>query len=197
MVSELAETGLPITVRSNEVNLGHGPTTIRALRAGLDAQAEVVVAVDGDGQFRGSDIARLVGILQTSGCDVVEGVRTSRSDPLFRRVTSVVTRGLVWLRVRKSPRDANTPLRVYRPEVLADVLATLPDDAMTPNLLISAWTRRTGVALREEFVDSLDRRGDTAHGSSWQARHQLIPSRRFVTFCLKAGLQWVRPGQTR
>ena len=191
VVRSCASRGLPVTLVSNEQNLGHGPSTIKALKAGLAHDPDVIVAVDGDGQFLGADIARLVELALSADLDVVEGVRRGREDPVFRRVTSAVTRTLVGLRARTLPRDANTPLRVYRPAALAELVDRLPDDAMTPNLLISVMARRSGMTMREENVVSRTRRGGDSAGSTWRARHARLPSRRYVQFCLKAGLQWL------
>src|SRR4051794_13364458 len=86
-VQALQATGLHVRVVPGTTNVGHGPTTLRALREGLDSGADVVVAVDGDGQFKGSDVARVADLV-IGGVDVAEGVRTHRREPLFRRVTA-------------------------------------------------------------------------------------------------------------
>lgn len=190
VVRRLAQQGLPVTLVTNDVNLGHGPSTVKALRAGLVANPDVLVAVDGDGQFFGEDIARLVKLITSSDLDIVEGVRTQRGDPFFRRVASAVTRLLVRAKTSVPPLDANTPLRVYRPAALETLLERIPADAMTPNLLMSALARTSGHLVHEERVSSRVRRGAEAGGSTWQARHTELPSRRFIIFCAKAGVQW-------
>lgn len=181
---------LPLTVLPGEANAGHGPTTIRALKAGLATGSDVIVAVDGDGQFVGADMRRLVDMLLTREADIVEGVRTGRDDPVFRRATSWTTRTLVQMRAHQRPQDANTPLRVYRPSALRRLLAVIPADAMTPNLLVSAISRTWGLAVLEVPASSIPRRGGDPGGSTWRAKRQSIPSRRYVDFCLKAGRQW-------
>jgi dolichol-phosphate mannosyltransferase len=174
-------------------NMGHGPTTLRALRNALTHQPDVIVAVDGDGQFRGPDIRRLVEVLGTENLDIVEGVRVQRNDPLFRRTTSWATRTLVQLRTGERPDDANTPLRVYRPAVLEVLLDSVPADAITPNLIVSALTRVSKLRVGEERVTSIPRRGGDPAGTSWRARRRSVPSKRFIRFCLEAGRQWVGP----
>src|SRR5436190_24354599 len=39
----------------NEAQLGHGPTVLEAYRRAIDTGADLVLQVDGDGQFLGSD----------------------------------------------------------------------------------------------------------------------------------------------
>jgi len=122
---------------------------------------------------------------------VVEGVRTGRQESWYRVVVSAGTRALVWARSRRLPRDANTPLRAYRSEFLKDALQRIPADALTPNLLISALSRRGFVVLCEVSVNSIPRRGSEIQGSTWGPKRSVFPNRRFVTFCTKAAREWL------
>ena len=188
-VESLASTGFPVTLVDNTVNSGHGPSTMNALRAGLASGADIIVATDGDGQFLGSDVANLVAMMAQENWDVIEGVRTSRTDPAYRKVSTTVTRGLVWSRARRLPQDANTPLRVYRREALATLVDLVPPRAMTPNLFMSTLVRRRSLAVAEVNVTSIPRRGQEAIGSTW-GRGSLLPSRRFIGFCASATREW-------
>ncbi|QNA91982.1 MULTISPECIES: glycosyltransferase [unclassified Microbacterium] len=44
-----------VDVEVQPLNRGHGPTALAAYRAGLAADPDLLVHVDGDGQFYGSD----------------------------------------------------------------------------------------------------------------------------------------------
>lgn len=189
IVSELGTKGRVTAVRS-EVNCGHGPTTMKAMRLGLEQATDFIVTVDGDGQFFGADIRRVFDIAVASGCDIVEGVRTGRGDPIFRRITSAATRGLVRVRSGSWPRDANTPLRVYRAGALGRMLSVLSETSMTPNLEVSALTRRWGLDFLEIPVKARDRRGSTAAGTTWGQRKKSLPTKRFLRFCVDSILQW-------
>ena len=190
LVRGLTATGLPVEVVTNDMNLGHGRSTRRALLAGLNAGGDVIVAVDGDGQFRGEDIASVARIVAEGRAQVAEGVRVGRDDPTYRKAVSAGTRWLVWRAAGTSPRDANTPLRAYRPDVLRELLSMIPEDALTPNLAISTLVRRHEMVLVEIEVESLVRRGKTAVGSTWGASRQLFPNRRFIRFCRDSIRQW-------
>lgn len=189
-----AEASSGTRVIRSAPNAGHGPTTVKALRAGLGTGRDIILAVDGDGQFRADEMLEVCTVLSASRADVVEGVRTHRDDPLFRRATSAATRVLVRLRSHRGPQDANTPLRAYRPGALRTMLDLLPDDAMTPNLVISAQSRRKHFMIIEMPVESLDRRGLTPSGTTWGQRRRNLPTKRFVRFCLGAARQWLGPG---
>jgi dolichol-phosphate mannosyltransferase len=181
-----------VAVHVNAENQGHGPSTLTALRMGLSHDPDAVVAIDGDGQFTGADVARVVQALFDGDAEIVEGVRTARGDAFYRQATSLATQALVWSRCRTWPEDANTPLRAYRPQVLQTLLTNVPENALTPNLIISALSRRQHLTIAMVPVASLPRRGSSAHGSTWESRRASLPNKRFIRFCAQAAAQWMR-----
>lgn len=187
----LKQSGFPLDLVENSRNVGHGPSTVKALREGLQSGADVVVAVDGDGQFLGRDVRRLVQEFSDSKVDIIEGVRKSRGDPLYRQIVSVTTRLLVATRSSKVPADANTPLRVYSRAALEKILPMVPADARTPNLIISSLVRHWNFRILEMPVSSIPRRGGDPAGSTWGQKHVRLPSRRFMIFCFRAAWDWV------
>jgi len=195
IVEALADSGLPVTLLVNSTNMGHGPSTLRALESGLESGADVVVSVDGDGQFIGKDIRRIADSVSAGDADIVEGVRTSRDDPYFRQAVSLGTRILVWLRCGRLPADANTPLRAYRSKALSSILGNIPNQASTPNLFVSAYVRKSGLAVMEMRVRSIPRRGAIATGSTWGKSRTYLPSKRFITFCVNAVREWTSTTQ--
>ena len=190
VLAQLANQGIPVEVHTNSQNSGHGPSTMRALKFGLESGAEIVIAVDGDGQFTGFDIARAVDKIISGPWNLIEGVRTKRTDPLYRKIPTLATRLLVWSRVQQLPADANTPLRLYQRQALSDLISLLPSTALTPNLLMSAHSRNRNIQLLEMPVRSIPRRGSSSVGSTW-GRGSLIPSKRFVRFCWDATREWL------
>ncbi len=190
-VTRAADRGLPARAVVNELNFGHGRSTLRALQYGLREGADVIVSVDGDGQFLGEDIAAVAELARRS-TTAVEGCRFNRSDPWFRGLVSAVTRVLVRTASGSSPVDANTPLRAYPAPLLQSLIDRLPDNLVTPNLIISAMIRREGVDVIEIPVRSLPRRGTEISGSTWGQRVSVLPSLRFITFCWRAFVQWAQ-----
>ncbi len=186
-----------IRVFSNQANLGHGPSTIRALKSAANLKTDYVIAVDGDGQFLGSDIRELFNQVSALDDQVGEGIRIHRTDPIFRKVTTQLTRILVGIRCKKFPIDANTPLRIYPLAYLLELLKILPGNLLTPNLHISSHARLSPLAIVEVEVTSLPRRGLSSSGTMWAARTKLLPSRRFLKFCFSAASQWFTVSVTR
>lgn len=180
-----------ITVVKLERNLGHGPATVMALRTAMTLMPQLVVAVDGDGQFLGSDIRKLIRVVSNSHFEVCEGVRSNRQEPWFRRITTLIVRALVATKARsRPPCDANTPLRVYRAEVLRHLLSGIPDNCLTPNLLVSAKCRVESLNICELPVQSLPRRGSNSNSGTMFGVQRFLPSKKFVWFVCSAAIQF-------
>ncbi|BDI21614.1 glycosyltransferase family 2 protein [Herbiconiux sp. L3-i23] len=181
-----AAGGFSVDVIPNPRNLGHGPSALRAYRAGLTTAASVVVHVDGDGQFRGEDVLAVVQALD--GNDVVHGIRRGRTDAWYRRVLTGTLGAVIRNLAGGQVFDANTPLRAYRREALRSVCDEVPDDALVPHVHFSVLERRLGLRVVGVDVDSLPRRGSTSTGTMWgRARFQhLLPPARLVSFTSRA-----------
>ncbi|HVM18211.1 MAG TPA: glycosyltransferase family 2 protein [Gaiellaceae bacterium] len=79
------------------------------MRRGLDAaRGEVLVVVDGDGQYAPADVVRIFRALRASGADVVKGRRTSRADGVYRRLLTLAYNvAFAVLFPRRAVRDVN------------------------------------------------------------------------------------------
>lgn len=165
-------------------NRGHGPTALAAYAEGLKSGAGVIVHVDGDGQFRGDDIARVAQALDDDVADVVHGVRRGRTDPWFRRGLSALVRFAVLLLSGRSVPDVNTPLRAYRPDVLRTLVGGVSGNALVPHVHFSIAEARDRLHVRYVAVASIPRRGAAAQGTMWGTGRTrvILPPRRLVRF---------------
>jgi len=189
-VSEFTPQNVTIRLVKNVQNKGHGPTTLRALKEGLVSGAGVVVASDGDGQVSAQDLRRMLTEFQSTNCDVLVGVRIGRKESVFRMMTSWVTRVITGVRSRKRILDANTPFRVYSSAALTELLEIVPQESMVPNLWMTVIGQRSLMDVRFTLVNARDRLGITSVGSTWGRGVRVLPSRRFVKFCLLATVEW-------
>jgi glycosyltransferase involved in cell wall biosynthesis len=90
-------------------NQGYGA----AIRSGCDlAQKKWIAFMDSDGQFRPSDISRLLAL--TAKADYVTGFRERRADPIRRRLNSCLYRTLVRALLGVHPTDLNCGMKVFR-----------------------------------------------------------------------------------
>ncbi len=183
-----------IVLVTNERNLGHGPSFINAIRVALSFNPDIIITVDGDGQFRAVDIKAQLIHFQRVGLDVLECVRTERTDPLFRKLITFSLRILIYARTGILPLDSNTPLRIYDSNILRDLVSRLPDKTLLPNLRFSALIRRADFSFEQRRIKSRQRRGKSAGGSTWKAKREWLPSRRFIHFCRSAVVElWRYP----
>lgn len=191
-----------VTVITADVNRGHGPTALAAYRAGLERHPDLVLHVDGDGQFCGDDLARVVSATVSTGADVVHGVRVGRTDPWFRRALTACVGVLIALVAGRRIPDVNTPLRSYRPSVLAALVAAVPPDAQVPHVHFSLAEVRRGYDVRYVRVRSQPRRGGDEQGTMWGVdtqRAPILPPKRLRSFTRTAAVElWrvsLRPGR--
>lgn len=161
-----------VEVTSMPVNSGHGPTALEAYRRALGTGARYVVGVDGDGQFLGSDLRRVLVLLEDGG-DGVCGVRRFRYDPWFRMLLTKVLRLYIAWGFGVPTRDANCPLRGYRAELLDELLRWIPEGSKVPNVHLAILAARRGATLIEVDVNHRVRRGSAAVGTMFSSRRSL------------------------
>lgn len=169
---------------SNTSNLGHGASVLRGYRRALEHDPDFVLQVDGDGQFHGSDLRRVL-VLLLDEAHAVSGVRRFRQDPWFRMAMTRLLRSYVHVSFGVAARDPNCPLRGYESALLAELLSALPDACLIPNLYLTVLASRRGVALLEVDVSHRVRRGGSRAGTTWAGPGSPIPWR-LVRFSLAA-----------
>lgn len=190
LLNELHQNGQIGYLERNAENLGHGPSTLKALRLAIDTRNKYVISVDGDGNF---DVKSLLDIYEKlrEGSVYVEGIRINRKDPYFRRATSLFTRILVWVATGNYPEDANTPIRGYTQSKLSELIQNIPKDSLTPNLQISRYVRSNMWNISSANIECLTRDRSEKMGTTWRSRFTIIPSRKFLRFCYLSLKQWI------
>jgi dolichol-phosphate mannosyltransferase len=172
-------------------NRGHGPSLMCAYRAALAGEPEYVLQVDGDGQFLGADLRRVL-VLLLDDAHAVSGVRRFRQDPWFRMVMTRLVRVYVRWVFAVRARDPNCPLRGYEAPLLRELLRALPGACRVPNLYLTVLAARRGVPLLEVDVSHRVRRGSSALGTSWRGGGGWPIPWPLVRFSLEALLESIR-----
>ena len=185
-LTELTKKIDSIMVETNRSNMGHGPSTVRALKIGMELKAKIIMSVDGDGQFLAREMLDFFNQFEVGSAVYAEGIRMDRQDPWFRKVISILTRIIVLLKSLKFSKDANTPCRIYNHTTLTLFMEKIPERAITPNLTMSITSRKMKTRILEYPLTNIPRRGVTNVGSSWGTKSTFLPSRRLVTFCKNA-----------
>jgi len=117
----------------DQANRGHGPTILRGYRDHPDSTW--IFQIDSDGELGPEKFAELWAHRQ--GYDFLIGNRIERCSPLPRRLTTWVSRGLVWLMYGRAVFDVNCPYRLFKPASFQGYLRMIPEDTFAPNLILA------------------------------------------------------------
>ncbi len=174
-----------LVVAQNEHNRGHGPTAHHAYRRALAEGADVVLHVDGDGQFSAADMVRVAAGVGAS--PVVHGTRSNRVDPWFRKALTGLVRVWVRLMYGVGTTDANTPLRAFDANTLRSFLAVVPENALVPNIYLTVLATKADHGVAKVSVAHLDRE-DGQQGTMWgNQRGPILIPKRLLKFVAQAG----------
>ncbi len=138
---------------------GYGAAVRSGLRA---AQGEVVVYLDGDGQYRVEELPALLALLE-SGCDVVAGVRADRQDPLHRLAIGGSYNLLMRQITGVTFRDVDCGFKVLRRRVVESLRLTCDGNLVGAELM--AKCGRAGFDVRQVPVTHLPRTRGRAKGA--------------------------------
>jgi glycosyltransferase involved in cell wall biosynthesis len=157
VLRDLAAGDSRIVVLVNDVNMGHGRTTRRAIDA---STGEWIFHLDSDGQVDVSEFALLWALHDDH--DLVLGMRVTRHDPLHRLALTRVTRTMVSLLARRWVRDANVPFKLIRRRLYEHLRPSIPATAFAPSIMIVLGAWRSEARVAEVETTHLRRR----HGRS-------------------------------
>jgi glycosyltransferase involved in cell wall biosynthesis len=133
---------------SSSHTLGLGHTFSRGLAEAIDMGADVIVNTDGDNQYRGADVARLVRPILDRRADMVVGIRDIDGNPDFSRWKKPLQRLGSWLvRTVSGTRvaDATSGFRSFSRRA-ATQLTLRSSFSHTLETLVQAGDRRLVVA---------------------------------------------------
>jgi glycosyltransferase involved in cell wall biosynthesis len=150
VVEAMMEEHPQVRLVRHEVNRGYGG----ALRSGFEAATkEWVFLVASDNQYDPSEIDRLLPLMD--GADIVAGFRARRQDPPLRRFYAWGWNVLVNLLFGYLSRDIDCAFKLFRREILKEIVLTSQGAMIDTQLLAGA--RRRGFRIREIAVTHLPR----------------------------------------
>jgi dolichol-phosphate mannosyltransferase len=189
VIGELAATlQLNIAVETNQLNMGHGPTTFTAYQRAINTGSSIVMQLDSDGQFVATELPMLCSAI-ASGKEVVIGIRSSRVDPWFRKFVTFLLRNFLRARYVGRFPDPNSPIRAYTTSVLGPMLDKLPNKPLIPNIYLSILAVRKKLDVSYIHVSHRERRGGQTTGTMWQSSNQWQKINRLLRFCRKSFCQ--------
>jgi glycosyltransferase involved in cell wall biosynthesis len=179
----------PVEVYRNEKNLGHGQSTVKGLNMALKSanESDFILTLDGDGQVTGRELRKLIDSQELLNTDVVIGLRTQRTDLLYRRIITRLAIASLFLITGVKSRDSNTPVRLWKIRTLSDALSRIPEANLSvPNIHLTRviGERSYGVAFSE--ILQQDRNGKKTMGVTWSNKWSHLPSKKLLRFSQKA-----------
>lgn len=135
-------------------NKGNGASVKSGLRS---ASGTFVLIVDGDGQHRPADAARLASHL--GAYDLVVGARSTRTQStVFRRVGNAALNRIASYLAQRHIPDLTSGFRAARRDCLLEFIHLLPNGFSTPTTTTLAFLK-AGYSVRFEPVDAAQREG--------------------------------------
>ncbi len=134
----------------HDANRGYGA----ALRSGFEATTkEWIFFTASDNQYDPSEIGRL--LLLMDEADIVTGFRAHRQDPFLRRLYAWAWNGLVNLLFGYLSRDIDCAFKLFRRNILEEMVLTSSGAMVDTELLAGA--KRRGFRIREVAVSHFPR----------------------------------------
>ena len=141
---QIAEKFTKVKVISHPKRLGKGA----ALKTGIkNSTGDVLVFMDGDGQFDSSEIPKLVDPIQKNKADLVLGVRNFSVIPSIRRITNKLSRFAIWLITNKKFRDPLVGFRAVSKDCMQKIELKRNDFGTEIEMLIKF--KKTGCRIDE------------------------------------------------
>ncbi len=161
-------------VQSPAVKVFHYPMNIGkgfALSCGVDQSVgELVTFIDADMELDPANIRGFINLMETTGCDAVIGSKrhpkSEVSYPRFRRIQSAVYQILVRALFNLNVRDTQTGLKLFRRQVLEEVVPLLAIKRFAFDLELLVVARQLGyrniceapISLQYQFESTVNLR---------------------------------------
>lgn len=127
-------------------NGGHGATVLYGYKYAVDIGADYVFQTDSDGQTVPEEFWQFWE--DRDNWDMIIGQRKGRQDGFSRVLVTKTLKFVLWLSFRVRLKDANTPFRLMKADVLKEQLGLIPDGYNLSNVLISVIYARKGLKVR-------------------------------------------------
>jgi dolichol-phosphate mannosyltransferase len=185
------QLNMDLIISSNDFNLGHGPTTLRAYGMALDQTPDVVLQLDSDGQYFAHELPHICDLLD-QGFDVVYGIRRQRFDPKLRRLITFFLRIFLFVRFGFYQRDSNTPVRAYKPSSLSSLMKTIDSNSIIPNIFLTILASRAKLEVHNVEVGNRPRRGLHQVGTMWASASRFRSNIKLFRFVFRAFVQIIK-----
>jgi len=159
IADRLASSRVGVRVVRHATNRGYGAALASGLAA---ARHPFVFWMDGDGQFRATELRLLVAALGEA--EAVIGYRARRADRWIRRLNTALWNSLVRLLFDVPARDVNCAFKLVRRDVLGEEALQARGAMISTEILVRL--HRRGSRIVEVPVAHFPRQGGSASGAA-------------------------------
>ncbi|MBC8376468.1 MAG: glycosyltransferase family 2 protein [FCB group bacterium] len=152
ILKELSREIDPLDIHTSE-NQGHGPTLLKGYN---HSHSETwIFQTDADDEMSPEFFNKLWS--HREEYDFLLGRRSQRTQPLPRKLISLISRCVVHLFYGRGVWDVNSPFRLMRTSVLSPIIAKIPINTFAPNLIISGMVNLKKVTYFETLIPHHER----------------------------------------
>lgn len=164
----------PKLIVVNKENSGHGPTILKAYRDNA-AKYSWIFQMDSDDEMEPEGFAAIWE--KRNDYDFLVGIRDGRLQQLPRKIISFVSRLCVKIFYGfNGIWDVNSPYRLMRSEIFADLFNKIPEDTFAPNVIVSGFVARKKLRFYEAHVPCRLRQTGEVSIKKWKLLKAAIKS---------------------
>ncbi|HLE12900.1 MAG: hypothetical protein A2504_13280 [Bdellovibrionales bacterium RIFOXYD12_FULL_39_22] len=164
VVYSLAKDNPRIEVH-DKANSGHGQTILLGYNENC-SQAEWLFQIDSDNEMGPEGFDKLWN--KRIQYDFLLGSRAGRSQPLSRKIVTLVSRIVIGVMCGSDIYDVNSPYRLMRSSVFSSLFFKIPADTFAPNVIISGLAIRNHLRIYEAAVVYSDRTTGEVSIKKWK-----------------------------
>ncbi len=154
-------------------NSGHGPTILLGYNENKDT-SDWIFQIDSDNEMGPSDFDKIWNY--RGKYDFLLGSRAGRSQPLSRKIVSLISRIVITVMCGSDIYDVNSPYRLMRTSVFSNLYSQIPTDTFAPNVIISGMAVRSKLRIFETAVVYSDRTTGEVSIKKWKLLKAAIKS---------------------
>ncbi len=152
--SEIAENAGAYVIRNSQ-NKGKGYALQSLFKYARHQNSEIIVTMDGDGQFKSDEIPKLCGPILHDGQDLVIGYRFDNNDemPKYREIGNKLLDRISNLASKLPLKDTQSGFRAYSKNAIQSITFSSTGFGADSEILINAYEK--GLKITEEKVTVL------------------------------------------
>lgn len=163
-VIEKVSKNNPNIIIINKKNEGHGSSILKGYKENAKS-FDWLFQVDSDNEMGAENFICLWE--NRADYDFLIAKRINRKQNLSRKIVSLVSRWCINLFYGKGPWDVNCPYRLIKTEKFIDLFNLIPDNNLSPNLILSGYIAKKRIKFYEHPIACAPRKTGKVSLQKW------------------------------